>query len=103
MAMVELDGVQYLFYTGITGWDAHEDGSFWTNGTELLLATSTDGISWEADPGAPFPVHRAGGQGLVDIVGAEVVGSRIHIWVSDMYDGTSGVGFFVYEPGIEPF
>jgi hypothetical protein len=31
----------------------------------------------------------------------EVVGSRIHFWLTDDYEGRSAVGYFYYEPGLE--
>ena len=37
-------------------------------------------------------------------VAAQVVGRRIHLWIDDYYEevGGNAVGYFLYEPDIEP-
>ena len=63
--------------------------------------TSTDGgVTWEKDPTNPQPVELTT-PGQLGSVGAQVVGSRIHLWIGDNYDGASGIGYFYYEPEIE--
>ena len=58
-------------------------------------------MSWQKDPSNPQPIQLTT-PGQLGSVGAQVVGSRIHLWVGDNYEGTSGIGYFYYEPGIEP-
>jgi len=55
---------------------------------------------WERTANKPLPLHKSESLGA-RIVAAEVVGSRIHLWVSDYYEAEEawGVGLFLYEPG----
>ena len=36
--------------------------------------------------------------GDIGTVAARTVGSRIHLWVTDEWDGAPGVGYFIYDP-----
>ncbi len=100
-SVAELDGVQYLFYSGFGGWEDSEDGTVrWAISSFLGLATSHDGGRTFARQGAvPLPVNLTE-DGRVGMVAARTVGSRIHLWVGDWYEELEGsaVGYFLYEP-----
>jgi len=103
-SVVELDGVHYMFYVGFEEWyqAGGTSGLISAQKLSLNLATSSDdGVSWQKDPSNPQPIQLTT-PGQLGSVGAQVVGSRIHLWVGDNYEGTSGIGYFYYEPGIEP-
>ena len=102
-AVVELDDVLYMFYLGFEQWteDPFIEGVISGSVMSLNLATSTDGgVTWVKDPANPIPVNRTE-PGEMTAVGAQVVGSRIHFWLTDDYEGRSAVGYFYYEPGLE--
>jgi hypothetical protein len=64
------------------------------------LATSVDdGNTWVRDPNNPLPITNSTN---VSDVAAQVIGDRIHLWVTDEYEGSQSVGYFLYEPTIEP-
>jgi len=90
----------YMFYVGFT--DLINQGNYsLVSGTSLGLAISTDnGQTWEKSPNNPFPIQQTE-QGEITSVGAKRVGSRIHLWVGDRYDGAGAIGYFYYEPDIE--
>ncbi|MBJ95105.1 MAG: hypothetical protein CMP23_11620 [Rickettsiales bacterium] len=101
-AVAELGGVQYMFYVGFEEWyeDPGTSGLIAAQGTTLNLATSEDdGMTWVKDPGNPLPVNLTT-PGEVSNIGAQVIGSRIHLWVGDNYDGAGSIGYFYYEPTI---
>ena len=97
-SVVEIGDTQYMFYTGFTGWTQYDGYQTATNST-LNLATSTDGgETWTRDPNNPLPISTSG---VVSNVAAQVIGDRIHLWVTDIYDGQNAVGYFLYEPSVE--
>ena len=97
-SIVELNGIQYMFYTGFTDWTEFDGYRSATNLT-VNLATSTDeGQTWTRDPNNPLPLSTSG---VASNVAAQVIGERIHLWVTDVYDGKSAVGYFLYEPDVE--
>ena len=99
VAVTELDGVHHMFYVGFGAWVVQ--GSYRNSAQHFLgHATSTDGLTWTKDP-EPLPLHRTF-IGEVGSVSATTVGNRIHLWLTDIYDGESAVGYFLYEPGAEP-
>lgn len=101
-SVVELGDTQYMFYVGFTSW-VQFDGYQSAKELTLNLATSTDeGLTWQKDPNNPIPVGRST-EGLISDVAAQVIGNRIHVWVTDDYDGRQAVGYFLYEPNIEDF
>ena len=92
-----------MFYLGFAQWteDPVYDGVISGSQMSMNLATSTDdGVTWVKDPNNSFPVNRAT-PGEMMAVGAQVIGSRIHIWLTDNYSGQSAVGYFYYEPLLE--
>jgi len=96
--IVKLGGTQYLFYVGFAEWENH--GSYRTASSRTLsLATSDNGISWNKHGENPLPIGRTD-EGRVSAVAAQVVGERIHLWVTDYYPelGRSAVGYYLFEP-----
>lgn len=100
-AVAEFEDNFYMFYVGFESWT--EDGS-WLYATfpTLSVATSEDGRDWEKDDENPQPIH-ASEEGRVSAVAAQVIGKRIHLWVTDYYEDeeASAVGYFYYEPDID--
>ena len=45
----------------------------------------------------PLPINLTT-PGMISDVGAQVIGSRIHLWVTDTYDGVNSVGYFILSP-----
>jgi hypothetical protein len=90
-----LDGEHNLFYVGFGDWTV--DGTLRTATHSYVgWAQSDDGYDWQkkADP---VPINTTE-DGEVGAVAAVTVGSRIHLWVTDDYDGQQGVGLFLYDP-----
>jgi hypothetical protein len=99
-SVVELEGTSYMFYVGFTDWVQYSGYQSAQNLT-LNLATSSDGgATWTKDANNPLPLNLTN-PGLISDVGAQVVGSRILLWVTDSYDGVNSVGYFYYEPNID--
>ena len=117
-AVVELEGVFYMFYVGFEEWrdNPEYEGVISASKLTLNLATSTDGgETWIKDADNPLPVNLTS-PGEVSAVGAQVIGDRIHFWVTDQYtieeeDGDapstpedlanqvrSAIGYFYFEP-----
>ncbi|MAY82382.1 MAG: hypothetical protein CL930_16575 [Deltaproteobacteria bacterium] len=103
-SVVKAGDTHYMFYVGFSDWEPISIGGFDyivpTNQT-LNLATSTSGISWTKHPDNPLPVHLTP-EGNVTGVAAQVVDTRIHLWITDEYEelGRSAVGYYYYEPEI---
>ncbi len=96
--IVRLGDTYYLFYVGFEEWEDHI--GYRTSKTHSVnLATSKNGISWTKYEGNPLPVSR-NDEGLVGAVAAQVVGDRIHLWVTDYYPALdrSAVGYYLFEP-----
>jgi hypothetical protein len=100
-AVVEYGAVQYMFYLGFEEWIPGTGGLISANNSTLHIARSYDeGITWELDPGNPVPLHRTEGKELWG-VGAQVVGTRIYVWLTDIYEQGRSVGYFYYDPELE--
>lgn len=98
-SIVEFEGIQYMFYIGFEDW-IQGDGFQSATRMHFNLATSNDGgMTWHKDPTNPMPINLTS-PGRTSAVGAQVVGGRIHLWVTDFYEeeGSSAVGYFLYEP-----
>jgi hypothetical protein len=98
--VVTLDDVDYLFYVGFGEWEDHI-GYRTASSLQLSLATSDNGISWDKHGDNPLPVGRTD-EGRISAVAAQVVGGRIHLWVTDFYPelDRSAVGYYLYEPRV---
>ena len=73
-------------------WEKRDEPVVWTVGR----ATSPDGTTWTKQ--GRIPVSRTT-EGLVSAVTAQTVGERIHLWVTDAWEGEQAVGYFLFEPG----
>jgi predicted GH43/DUF377 family glycosyl hydrolase len=99
-SVVEFEDTLYMFYVGFQNWEQFDGYQSATNLT-LNLATSVDeGLSWQKDPNNPIPIGRSE-EGLISDVAAQVIGERIHVWVTDDYDGQQAVGYYLFEPNQE--
>ncbi len=105
-AVVKFEGTWYMFYVGFRDWQPIPGTNFISPlDSTLNIATSSDGKNWEKSADNPFlAVSNVTGPAVLGNVAAQVVGSRIHLWIDDYYDevGGSAVGYFLYEPGIDP-
>ena len=102
-SVVEFNDVQYMFYVGFSQWQesAEFEGVISAAQSTLNLATSVDGgVTWVKDPNNPLPINTTANLEVSD-VGAQVIGSRIMLWVTDNYDDKAAVGYFYYEPEID--
>ena len=98
-SVVEFNNVEYMFYIGFTGWTQF-DGYQSATDLTVNLATSEDGgETWTRHPDNPLPISTSG---TVSDVAAQVIGDRIHLWVTDDYDGEQAIGYYLFEPNIEP-
>ena len=92
-----------MFYIGFETWveDTVNIGVISAFNTSLNIATSTDGgTTWTKDSTNPYPINLTT-PGEMSAVGAQVIGSRIHFWLTDNYEGNQAVGYFYYEPSLE--
>jgi len=108
VAIAELDGVHYMFYIGFSDWVSN-NGVRYSHNHQLGWATSDDGTHWSrgvlphaqvngADSGAG-PIHlREHPTGLTTQVAAYAVGQRIHLWVTDEWEGAQGIGYYLFDP-----
>lgn len=95
LSTAELNGQHYLFYAGFGDWNVQ--GNYKSSANHFLsMATSSDGQSW-SKTGEVIPVQMTS-EGQVTSVAAHTVGERIHLWITDEYDGVSGVGYFLFDP-----
>jgi hypothetical protein len=94
-----LGDADYLFYVGFGEWTRdRENNVIIATNAYLGWAQSDDGgDSWERDPD-PIPINQTE-DGEVSAVAAVTVESRIHLWVTDNWDGEQAVGYFLYDPG----
>ena len=91
-----------MFYIGFEEW-VQGSGYVSSRHHNLMMATSTNGgQTWTKEP-EPLPISLTE-EGLISGVGAQVIGSRIHLWVTDFYESEDGqaIGYFLFEPDIEP-
>jgi hypothetical protein len=94
-SVVELEGIQYMFYTSFTDWTVFDGYQSATNITVNLATSLDEGESWVRDPNNPLPISTTN---LASSVAAQVIGNRIHIWLTDVYDGQNAIGYFLFEP-----
>lgn len=96
LAIAEHEGKRHMFYVGFGEWVDHptEENVIVANHSFLGMATS-EGGQWVRDGIVPINLTE---DGEVSAIAARTVGSRIHMWVTDNYDGESAVGYFLYDP-----
>ena len=101
---MKLGNVWYMFYAGIYDWERIGNTNFVAPyDTTLNIATSTDGLTWTKSEDNPITqVALVRNPSIIGNIAAQVVGPRIHLWIDDYYDseGTSAIGYFIYEPNI---
>lgn len=97
-SVVELDGTWYMFFVGFGDWVQYEG---YQSSSEMFLgwAISSDGNNWDVQQEI-IPINQTP-EGEIGAVAANKVGDRIHLWVTDTWDGESGVGYFLYDPNRE--
>ncbi len=96
-SVIEYEGTLYMFYIGFTEW-IENTGYRSASNMSLNLATSTDnGTTWIRDPENPIAITTD----TVNNVSAQLVGNRIHLWISDDYNGEQAIGYFFFNPDIE--
>jgi len=95
IAAASLDGTDYLFYQGFGGW-VQEDGGYISSRDHFFGMAVGSGSGWEKQ-GQPIPLNNTA-SGDIGSVAAHTVGDRIHLWISDVYDGSQGVGYFLFDP-----
>jgi beta-1,2-mannobiose phosphorylase / 1,2-beta-oligomannan phosphorylase len=102
-AVVEFGDTHYMFYSGFVKWTEVNQYFVSATNVRLSVATSPDGVNWTKDADNPKPVH-ASESGYIGDVSAQKIGNRIHLWITDYYEeeDDSAVGYFYYEPEIEP-
>lgn len=100
-AVVELDGIEYMFYIGFGDWLDEGDVRY-SEHAYVGLATREPGERWKRTSDDPLPLTQTR-QGHASAIAAQVVGKRIHLWVTDLYDdlGTQAVGYFLYDPSLD--
>lgn len=109
-AVVKFDDTWYLFYVGFQRWTQNPGTNLISaSQPSLAMARSSDGVNWEKNPDNPLPIEAAVSN-RVSNVAAQVVGSRVHLWITDYYEKDAnggdlndlGVGYFLFEPDIAP-
>ena len=95
IAIAALDHTEYLFYVGFGDWQA--SGNYQMSQHQFLgMATKNAEGKWDRRRDA-IPINNTE-NGDIGTVAARTVGSRIHLWVTDEWDGAPGVGYFIYDP-----
>ncbi len=109
MAIAELNGARYLFYVAFSRWvcqpsgwdsDRHDTCDLfdsYVSGDKSFFgyAVEEDGV-WVRRGKVPLEMDSVNGG--VGNVAAQTVGSRIHLWVTDNYSGSSAIGYFLFDP-----
>jgi len=95
LSTASLDGADYLFYVGFGDWETQ--GQYQVSQHQFLgMAEKNSGGQWVRRPNK-IPVNNTS-EGSIGAVAARTVGSRVHLWVNDEWDGQTGVGYFIYDP-----
>ncbi len=108
MAIAELNGKRYLFYTAFSRWTCQPSGQTtdeaafcpplteYRSGDRAFFgyAVEKDG-QWIRKGQVPLETTNAGEMGSV---AAQTVGSRIHLWITDNYGGQAAIGYFLFDP-----
>jgi hypothetical protein len=94
LAVAELDGTRYAFYVGFSDWEDY--GTYRSAMHPFLGMATIENGEWTREGGI-VPINMTD-TGSVSAVAARTVGTRIHLWVTDDYDGESAVGYFLFDP-----
>ncbi len=108
MAIAELEGTRYLFYSAFGRWRCHPSGFTSddhaacdptddyraADGTYFGYAVEEGGV-WVRKGQVPLHVDA---DGRVVSVGARTVGARIHLWLNDRYGDANAIGYFLFDP-----
>jgi len=108
LAIAQLDGIYYMFYVGFADWEDHITYRT-TVDHQLGVATSLDGRNWtrgfipeaqiDGTPTSAGPLNlRPVTTGYISAVAAHRVDDRIHLWITDEWDGVQAVGYFLFDP-----
>jgi hypothetical protein len=95
------EGPMLLFYVGFAAWVPVQENVVTPEGYSLNLATSSDGgRTWVKDPRNPLPIALQG-EGPSHVA-AQVVGPRVHLWVTADHPelGQQAVDYFIYDPPV---
>jgi hypothetical protein len=95
-SVTNLGDTWYMFYVGFGDWENF--GTYKSSKNMYLGWATAEGspTNW-TNQLDPIPLHQTP-EGEVGAVAAHRVGDRIHLWVSDSWDGESGIGYFLYDP-----
>lgn len=94
LAVSELNDTRYMFYSGFSDWEDHDT---YRSAQHAFLGMATvQGDVWVKEPDI-VPIHMTE-NGDVSAVAAHTVGTRIHMWITDDYDGVQAVGYFLFDP-----
>jgi hypothetical protein len=98
-SIAQLGDTWYMFFVGFGDWENH--GTYKSSKNMYLGWATAEGqpTHWQVQPDR-IPIHQTP-LGEVGAVAAHRVGNRIHLWVSDVWDGESGIGYFLYDPNRE--
>lgn len=108
MAIAEIEGSdgvsqRYMFYIGFDGWvESGVSGFVSATNPHMGMAREIGNYGseiWAKEDGyMPVDVD-PNSTGTAYAVAASTVGSRIHLWVTDVYEGDeTGVGYFLFDP-----
>ena len=93
--------VLYMFYVGFSDFVTQGNYQQVSDSTLGMAISYNDGVTWEKSQNNPFSIHQST-PSQISSVDARVIGSRIHLWIGDVYDNHGGIGYYYYEPDIEP-
>ena len=94
LAIAELENERLMFYTGFGSWT--RQGNFQVATNLYFGVAGYENDDWQKW-GDYIPLNNTD-DGRVSAVSARTVGSRIHLWITDDYDGVQAVGYFLYDP-----
>lgn len=98
-SIAQLGDTWYLFFVGFGAWESF--GTYKSSKNMYLGWATAEGqpANWQVQP-ERIPINQTS-EGEVGAVAAHRVGNRIHLWVSDTWDGESGIGYFLFDPNNE--
>ena len=97
LAIAALGESRYMFYVGFGDWEEHPG---YRSSKDMYLGWATRGSGGWVKARDPLPLNQTR-DGRITAVAAVTVGPRIHLWITDEYDGVQAVGYFLYDPDRE--